>query len=478
MRQLAKNKLHQNHMHALNLKFQQYLESSGCRRKFILTYFGDPKADSLTIRPNCCDNCDTMLVNKESPLEYEELSSEGLYDFGPDTRLLMNAIKACSHYGITMPIMLLRGSHAKKMTNHLLRHALHGKGSHKADTWWRAVSDILNQNGYIQISTMRIEGAGPFAKRTQVSVTVEGQRWLIGGEDKPLWIKPKREMLAFFRVKRKDVEKKMIPLEELRKKPMAKLLMNANEGSSATAEDLMKAREKTYEEEFRKRLFSFRLELANSMDVMPYMIVSEKCLQQMVDKPPVDIDSLDNYDGLSESKIALFGTRFIQFIKQTLEDMKITYPDYVSKDKRIDVPSEVKMEVEHEALQRISKDQPSTSKQAKVVSANENSSTAMNATFLDDDDEEIFLLEQAVLRHEAESESPPAEAQPPPAKRKLLSVPSVTATLKYGSDSDGDDIIASIPSTQQRAGPSWLSARTSQSSSQEKKKLRSIKSIW
>lgn len=101
--------------------------------------------------------------------------------------------------------------------------------------------------------------------------------------------------------------------------------------------------------------------------------------------------------------------------------------------------------------------------------------TNPNASLLDDDDEdEVFL--QAMLMT-------PNESKPPPTKKRLLEIHTTSAMLYDDSDSsDGDNIIAAIPTTQERVvEPGWLSTRPlSQSGSQEEstQKSRAIKNIW
>lgn len=104
-----------------------------------------------------------------------------------------------------------------------------------------------------------------------------------------------------------------------------------------------------------------------------------------------------------------------------------------------------------------------------------------NTSLLDDDDEDEAFL-QAMLSTQNERTSP---SKAPPAKKRLLEIHTTSAMLYDDSDSsDGDDIIAAIPISQERGvDPGWLSTRPlSQTSSQKGKassqKTRTIKSVW
>lgn len=455
MRQLTNSKIHKSHMHALSLKFQEYLESCACRRKFIMTYFGDPCADKIPIRANCCDNCDLLLANPGQQLEYEELNEEGMCDLSGDARILLSAIRSLSPCnGITVVILLLRGSNSQKIQAHLMTSPLRGSGKHKPEQWWKFLYDLLERHGFLNTSTTRTPGT--WYKMTRITVTLSGINFLTQATKEPLWMKPKREMFPYFTRKRK-VSIQM-------KEPSV----------SRDTEDRVKAAAaaapRTYVDEFRQRLIVFRMTLANEIDVMPYMVVSEKCLLQMAEDPPLDVEHLSNYDGLSLSKISSFGARLVAFVRETVGAMQKDYPEHKNQVGR-----------------------PRNCPQPSTISNGQTSSNVPNVppgpsdhishqSLLDDDDDmdATFLLEQAVLKTEA--------IMSPSQSQKKLSEFSLggAGPLKYDSDSsgsDGDAIISAIPSTQNRPGPSWLSARSptkplSQAGGPPKRPRRTIKSVW
>lgn len=435
MRQLTTSKIHKNHMHSLSLKFQEYLESSACRRKFIMAYFGDPCADSLAIRANCCDNCDLLLANPGQQLQYEELNAEGMCDLGGDARILLSAIQIMSPCsGITIAILFLRGSNSQKIHGRLLMSPLRGTGKHKPEQWWKFLYDLLERHGFLNTITTRTPGT--WYKLTRITVTLAGMNFLAQPTKEPLWIRPKREMFPYFTAKRK-----------------VSIQMKEPSVSRDTEVRLEPAAPRTYVDEFRQRLIGFRMILANEIDVMPYMVVSEKCLLQMAEDPPLDVEHLSNYDGLSLSKISSFGARLVAFVRQTVKAMEKDYPEHRVEVKR-------------------SRDPP----QRSTVPAASSVDTTHQSLLDDDDDmDATFLLEQAVLKTEAITS--------PSRGKRMLSEFSASAAgpLKYDSDSgsDGDAIISAIPSTQNRPGPSWLSTRSSpQEGGSQKRPRRTIKSVW
>nr|GEU50162.1 DNA helicase, ATP-dependent, RecQ type [Tanacetum cinerariifolium] len=78
---------------------QRYCMQTTCRRKILLEYFGE------TFPSNKCGNCDNCTNSKEES------------DMSREAFLLMGCIQACGGYwGLNMPIDVLRGSRAKKIT--------------------------------------------------------------------------------------------------------------------------------------------------------------------------------------------------------------------------------------------------------------------------------------------------------------------------------------------------------------------------
>jgi RecQ family ATP-dependent DNA helicase len=103
------------HLEELALKMHQYLNTRDCRRLYILKYFEGVNAQCEQ-RDNCCDNCSRKMTSMSDSEKYVELDADGKFDFSTDVTMLLKAVQAFNgKSGITLPILLLRGSQNKKI---------------------------------------------------------------------------------------------------------------------------------------------------------------------------------------------------------------------------------------------------------------------------------------------------------------------------------------------------------------------------
>jgi ATP-dependent DNA helicase RecQ len=117
---------------ALNL-VMTYCNTTGCRRKFLLEYFGE-----VVSYTNCgnCDNCSTVQTSR---------------DFSFEAGLLLEAVmQTGQRYGAGMPIDVLRGSKNSKLTGKKFdKLPTYGKGHHLSEKWWKAFASLLQVNGFL-----------------------------------------------------------------------------------------------------------------------------------------------------------------------------------------------------------------------------------------------------------------------------------------------------------------------------------------
>uniref|UniRef100_A0A671S8V5 ATP-dependent DNA helicase n=1 Tax=Sinocyclocheilus anshuiensis TaxID=1608454 RepID=A0A671S8V5_9TELE len=131
-------------------KMEKYLNSTKCRRKLILCHFEDKRLRKVTSgimgSSDCCDNCRSG-VNREDP-------EVVLQDFGSCAYQLMKAIRAMDErFGITAPILFLRGSTSQRVPDHFRAHSLFGIGRETSETWWKALSRELVAEKYLMETT-------------------------------------------------------------------------------------------------------------------------------------------------------------------------------------------------------------------------------------------------------------------------------------------------------------------------------------
>uniref|UniRef100_A0A182VQL2 ATP-dependent DNA helicase n=1 Tax=Anopheles minimus TaxID=112268 RepID=A0A182VQL2_9DIPT len=287
----------------LALKIAEYVELRDCRRRFILNYFEgvltevNKAEEKATIVKRCCDNCTRGGVAKDCE-RYEGIDTEGRYNFATDAEMLLRAIGA--FYGgvnLTMPTLLLRGSHSKKLHERFYKHALFGKGKDKDENWWKALGTLLERDGYL--SKVKVaNNYNKFAQAVYHQITPTGQRWL-DGDEKPrqLLLKPTSTMFKSLKVIKPAslYEKTQLPVVRTTKQP-----------------DLT--------HELVKSLLKKRAELATAFECMPYMIASNVALHQLATRKPLNLQEMKDaqLDGFSDAKLQKFGREFLICIQQQL----------------------------------------------------------------------------------------------------------------------------------------------------------------
>ena len=145
--------------HSLKLadSMKQYLYETGCRRKYILSYFGETYN-----KKNCgnCDNC-TRPVNTIK------------HDFTNEGKLMLGVInKTGGCYGRTMIIDILRGSKAKNIYYKNIPE--YGAGIHHGKEWWKIFNRMLINFKYIAERSV----TGKTMRYVAQHVTKDGLCWL------------------------------------------------------------------------------------------------------------------------------------------------------------------------------------------------------------------------------------------------------------------------------------------------------------
>ncbi|XP_058128789.1 bifunctional 3'-5' exonuclease/ATP-dependent helicase WRN-like [Anopheles ziemanni] len=296
----------------LSRTMNEYLDTRDCRRKFILRYFegtlsqmGKQEETKVEMGRKCCDNCTRGGVAKDCE-RYEGIDADGRYDFAVDTVQLMQAIELLGGgTGLSLPILLLRGSKNKKLGDRLLRHPLYGKGKAKDETWWKCLGGLLEREGYLcKVKIPNI--INKFATIYKVQLTPVGRRWLnSGGPDRKLMLKPTAEMFKMMTV----VKPASLydPTE-----PQSSALRGQLPSKGAGLQDLT--------QELVKCLLKKRSELATTFECMPYMIASNAALRQMATRKPLNLKEMKEaqLDGFSDAKLQKFGREFLICIQRML----------------------------------------------------------------------------------------------------------------------------------------------------------------
>ncbi len=242
-----------------------YCESSVCRRKLLLHYFGENYEED-----NCgnCDNC----LNPKKQVEAQQLLETVLE--------CILAVK--ENFKADYIIDMLLGKETSEITDHMHDDLeAFGSGSDEEEKTWNAVIRQALIAGYIRKD---VENYG------LLKLTEEGRDFLKN---------PKSFMI---------VEDKEFDDDET-EGPMR--------GGGSFAVD----------PELYSMLKDLRKKLSKHLQLPPYVIFQDPSLEAMATTYPVTIDELQNIPGVGAGKAKRYGQEFIDLIKRHVEENEIERPE-------------------------------------------------------------------------------------------------------------------------------------------------------
>lgn len=255
---------------------QRYCMQTTCRRKLLLEYFGE------TFASNKCGNCDNCTNTKEES------------DVSREAFLLMGCIQSCGGYwGLNLPIDVLRGSRAKKITeNQFDNLPYHGLGKDFSANWWKTLGFQLISFGYL-VETVKD------TYRT-VSVSQEGAK--------------------FLRSCRPDHQPPLLlPIT---------CESDGNEVKKSTVDDCIAGSGHNgmsqSEAELYKMLLEERMKLARSAGTAPYAICGDLTLKKIVATRPSTKARLANIDGVNQHLVTKYGDHLLQSIQQLSKQLDLS----------------------------------------------------------------------------------------------------------------------------------------------------------
>jgi ATP-dependent DNA helicase RecQ len=230
-----------------------YSESSDCRRRVLLGYFGE------TLRGDNCGNCDNC--QSESTIE----------DRTSDARKFLYAIaKTGQRFGFRHIVDVLRGANNQKIRDY--RHdqlPIYGIGKDQsADEWQRIGRSLIHQG----LLTETTDGY-PVLRLNELSMQVLRKERTV-------------EMIAHIKAKQKrQVKSKDAPD------------MTANE------------------EELFQRLRALRKRIADELNVPPYVVFADLSLRSMAQRRPQSRTQFAQIPGVGSNKLADYFTPFTDEIR-------------------------------------------------------------------------------------------------------------------------------------------------------------------
>ena len=242
-----------------------YCESSVCRRKLLLHYFGENYEED-----NCgnCDNC----LNPKKRVEAQQLLEAVLE--------CIAAVK--ENFKADYIIDMLLGKETSEITDHMHDDLeVFGSGSDEEEKTWNAVIRQALIAGYIKKD---VENYG------LLKITDEGRKFM-------------KDPKSFMIVEDKEFD------DEEQEGPMR--------GGGSFAVD----------PELYSMLKDLRKKLSKHLQLPPYVIFQDPSLEAMATTYPVTIDELQNIPGVGAGKAKRYGQEFIDLIKRHVEENEIERPE-------------------------------------------------------------------------------------------------------------------------------------------------------
>jgi len=240
-----------------------YCESSICRRKMLLHYFGETYP-----KENCgqCDNC----VAPKTRIEAKD-----------HLVLALKAILATKeNFKIDYIVDFLRGNENETVLAHKHeRLEEFGSGADLEVNLWNAIITQAGLSGYIE---KEVENYGI------LKLTKEGKKYIKH---------PTSFMVAEDNEFNDDVED------------------YSEEGGTAVAD-----------EELHSMLLNLRKQVARKFDVPPYVVFQDASLEAMTTLYPITPEEMQNIPGVGVGKAKRYGKEFCELIKRYCEENDITRP--------------------------------------------------------------------------------------------------------------------------------------------------------
>ena len=243
-----------------------YCESSVCRRKLLLHYFGETYGEE-----NCgnCDNC----LNPKKQVEAQELLCT----------LLETVIAVKENFKSDYLLNVILG----KATSEVLAHQhdeleTFGTGAGDDEKTWNAVVRQALIAGYIEKD---VENYGI------IKITAAGKKYL-------------KSPKSFKIVEDRDFEE-----EENEEMPM-------RGGGTVVVDPALFS-----------MLKDLRKKVSKKHDLPPYVIFQDPSLEAMATTYPITLDELRNIPGVGEGKAKRYGQEFVDLIRRHVEENEIERPE-------------------------------------------------------------------------------------------------------------------------------------------------------
>lgn len=242
-----------------------YAETSVCRRKFLLHYFGEIYEDDN------CGNCDNCLHPKMKVEAKEQL------------RKVLEMIRVVKeNFKADYIIDLLVGNETEEVLAHKHDELENfGCGDEDSEKFWNAVIRQAMIAGYIEKD---VDNYG------LLKLTAEGKRFV-------------KKPVSFRISENNDFEEEEMDTE------------GRTSGTSAVDPVLFSI------------LKDLRKKMSKQLEIPPYVIFQDPSLEAMATVYPINVEELQNIPGVGAGKAKRYGTEFCELIKRHCEENDIDRPE-------------------------------------------------------------------------------------------------------------------------------------------------------
>lgn len=257
----------------LLLETAAYAETSVCRRKVLLHYFGEDYNE-----PNCehCDNC----LNPKNKVEAKELLITLLE--------AVTALKEKQKTDYLIDFLVGKESSDIETYGHNELEEF-GSGADEEESTWEAVIRQALLDNYLKKD---IENYGI------LKITKKGKDFL--------------KNPVSFKITKDDEDEDSLSDPDNEDAE----IMSAAAGSGGAADPVLFAMMK-----------DLRKKLSKKLNVPPYVIFQPSSLEAMATSYPITLDELQNIPGVGAGKAKRYGKEFIELIKKHVEENDITRPE-------------------------------------------------------------------------------------------------------------------------------------------------------
>jgi ATP-dependent DNA helicase RecQ len=242
-----------------------YVETTGCRRRFLLFYFGEEFNE---------DDCNCMCDNCKNP--------KGKVNVTKEMTQALESVKALEeNYKIKALVDFISGKQTKEMKDYRFdKRPLFGAGKDKDDIFWHSVfrHAMLNELIRKDIETYGV-----------LKMTESGEAFLKKPYDFEIPINH-------------DFENQAVDFD-------------ATAGKSAVLDEVLV-----------KMLKDLRRQVAKKKNVPPFVIFQDPSLEDMATQYPISMEDMTKIQGVSSGKAQRYGRPFIELIQEYVEAHEIERP--------------------------------------------------------------------------------------------------------------------------------------------------------